>query len=111
MSNLVVPPPAHLTNAEGAPAATIMDFVPITNIPPFPMCSAPLNPTVIAATAAKSGVATPAACLPVTVPWVPGSPTVYIDNVPALSSTSTCMCLYLGVIKVTVAGTIKINVP
>ena len=39
-------------------AGTIMDNIPMTNIPPFPMCNSPSNPTVIAATAAALGVHT-----------------------------------------------------
>ena len=43
----------------GAPAANIMDHVPMVNIPPFGMCSSPANPMVAAATAAALGVLVP----------------------------------------------------
>jgi hypothetical protein len=103
--------PTNRTMAEGPPAATIMDHVPIVNIPTFGMCSAPTNPAFIAATAAKLGVATPVPCVPVVpAPWVPGSPTVMIGNTPALNNTCKCMCTWLGVITVSVAGTVKTNV-
>ena len=37
-------------------------------------------------------------------PWTPGNPTVLNDNFPTLTSESTCMCSYGGVISVTFAG-------
>ena len=41
------------------PAATIMNFAPLVNVPTYGMCNSPANPVVIAATAAKLGVFTP----------------------------------------------------
>ncbi len=102
--------PVNRTTAEGTPAANIMDFKPMTNIPPFGMCSAPTNPDVIKATAAAAGVLTPQPCVPVTTPWAPGSPTVMIGGMPALNNTSKCMCSWAGVITITMAGTVKTNV-
>ena len=46
----------------GTPAASVDDFVPLTNIPSFGMCGALANPAVAAATAAKAGAFTPAPC-------------------------------------------------
>ena len=93
-------------------AATIMDFAPIANIPPFLMCIAPTNPAFIAATAAKLGVATPVPCVPViTSPWMPGSPMVKINNFPALNNSSKAMCTWLGVISITVPGQFTVSVP
>jgi hypothetical protein len=37
-------------------AATIMDYAPIVNIPPFAMCQSLANPTVATATTAALGV-------------------------------------------------------
>jgi hypothetical protein len=99
--------PTGLTNAEGRPAATIMDAAPIVNIPPFGMCSSPSNPTVIAATAAALGVFTPMPCIPVTTAWVPGSPTTMIAKKPALTAGSTCICAWAGVIQITVPGAVR----
>jgi hypothetical protein len=111
-SALIVIPTGPPASAGGPPAATIMDFKPIVNIPPFGMCSAPTNPTVIAATAAKLGVFTPAPCVPATVaPWVPGSPTVLINNMPALNNSSKCMCTWAGVISITMPGQFTVQVP
>ena len=102
--------PVNRTNAESAPAANIMDFKPIVNIPPFGMCSSLANPTVASATSAALGVLTPMPCVPVTTPWTPGSPTVMIGGMPALNNTSKCMCSWAGVITITMAGTVKTNV-
>ncbi len=96
----------------GAPAATIMDHVPMLNIAPFGMCSSPANPMVIALTAAALGVPTPAPCIPATVaPWVPGAPTVLIGSMPALDNTCKLMCLWAGVIQISMAGQFTVNVP
>ena len=110
-SSLVVLP-ANKVLAEGPPAATIMDHVPLVNILPFGVCSSPANPVVIAATAAALGVLTPMPCVPATpAPWVPGAPTVLIANMPALDNVSKCMCLWGGVIAFTSAGTTKTMIP
>ena len=104
--------PTNLTNAGGPPAATIMDHVPMVNIPPFGMCMSMANPQVAAATAAAMGVLTPQPCIPVTsAPWVPGSPTVLIGNNPALNNTCTCMCNWAGVIQITSPGQTTVQVP
>ena len=96
----------------GTPAATIMDHLPIANIITFGMCSAPTNPTVITATAAAAGVLTPMPCIPATAaPWVPGSPTTLINGTPALNSTSTCLCTWLGVISITSPGQVQTQIP
>lgn len=110
-SSLVVLPTARVI-AEGRPAATIMDHIPIVNIPPFGMCSSPANPTVAAATAAAMGVLTPMPCIPATAaPWVPGAPTVLIGQFPALNNTSQCMCTWGGVITISMAGTTRTMIP
>ncbi|MGI2296668.1 DUF4280 domain-containing protein [Paenibacillus sp. GXUN7292] len=94
------------------PAATIMDNVPGVHILPFGMCSSPANPTVASATAAAFGVLTPMPCMPVTTaPWMPGSPTVTIGPFPALNSTSTCLCQWGGVIKITSPGQMTVQIP
>ena len=102
-SALVVTPENKML--AGAPAANIMDHVPIKNIVSFGMCSTQSNPAVAAATAAASGVPTPAPCVPVTsAPWDPGSPSMQIGNQPALNDSSTCKCSYGGVITITSPG-------
>lgn len=104
--------PSNRTMAGGPPAATIMDHVPILNIPPFGMCMSPANPMVAAATAAAMGVLTPQPCIPVTTaPWAPGSPTVMIGGLPALNNLSTCMCAWAGVITITSSGQMTVMVP
>ncbi|MDR1269119.1 MAG: DUF4280 domain-containing protein, partial [Planctomycetaceae bacterium] len=70
------------------------------------------NPMVAVATAAALGVLTPMPCIPATVaPWAPGSPTVLIGNIPALTDTSKLICNWGGVIQVTQSGQNKVIVP
>jgi len=110
-ATLIVPPSGKVT-ADGAPMATIMDHKPNTNIPTFGMCSSLANPQVASATSAAQGVLTPQPCIPnTTTPWAPGSPTVTIGNMPALSATSTCNCLWAGVITLTNPGARTVQVP
>ena len=102
-STLNVLPINRLT--EGSPGANIMDFIPITNIPPFGVCNSPNNPTVIALTAAAMGVPTPAPCAPMTAtPWVSGNPTVLLANSPILTDDSKLLCMWQGVISIKQAG-------
>ena len=91
------------------PAANIMDNKPIVNIPPFGMCMSPSNPTVAAATAAALGVLTPMPCVPVTTaPWIVGSPTILIGNMPTLDSNSKLICNWGGVIQIVAPGQFKV---
>ena len=111
-SSLMTIPKGPPVMAGGVMAATIMDYMPIANIPPFGMCFAPTNPMFIAATTAALGVPTPVPCIPVTTsPWMPGSPMVHVNNMPTLNNTSTNMCMWLGVISVTVPGQFTVMVP
>lgn len=105
-SALVVVPQGPPVMMENKFAATIMDHVPMMNIMPFGMCTAPTNPAVIAQLGA------PSACVPVTpAPWVPGSPTVLIGNKPALNNSCKLMCMWAGVIQVVNPGATKEMVP
>jgi hypothetical protein len=96
--------PTPMVNVSKVPAATIMDFAPMTNIPTFIMCTTPSNPTVASATAAAFGVLTPMPCVPVTTPWKPGVPTVTLGKMAALDNASTCNCCWGGIITVTSPG-------
>lgn len=104
--------PINRTLTSNMPAANIMDHIPMVNIMPFGMCVTPSNPAVAAATAAAMGVLTPVPCVPVTpAPWVVGSPTVLLGNMPCLNNTSTLMCTWGGVITVTVPGQFTEMIP
>ena len=93
-------------------AGTIMDHKPMVNIMPFGMCISPSNPTVAAATAAALGVLTPMPCIPNTVaPWVPGAINVLITNQPALDNNCKLMCMWGGVIMVTMPGQLTHDIP
>lgn len=103
--------PANRVMAGNLPAATIMDNVPMVNVPPFAMCSSLANPTVAAATAAALGALTPMPCVPVTpAPWVPGVPTRLIGNMPALNDTCKLMCTWGGIIQFTAPGQATVQV-
>lgn len=91
------------------PAANIMDNKPFVNIPPFGVCMSMANPTVAAATAAALGVLTPMPCVPVTTaPWVVGSPTILLGNMPTLDNNSKLMCNWGGVIQIVAPGQFKV---
>ena len=110
-SELIVVPEGPPVSA-GPLAATIMDFVPIENIPPFGMCNTLSNPEVASATTAALGVLTPMPCVPVTSsPWVPGVETVLINDQPALSNDCTCMCDWGGVITIDDPGQAQVTLP
>lgn len=110
-SSLVVLP-ARMVSIENQPAATVMDFVPMTNIMPFGMCMSPSNPQVIAATAAALGVFTPQPCIPATTaPWTPGGVTVNNTSQVTLDNTSKCMCMWAGIVSVANPGQTSTQVP
>jgi hypothetical protein len=101
-----------MVSAGGQPIATIMDYTPMANIPSFGMCTTQSNPAVAAATAAALGTPTPAPCAPViAAPWAPGSSTLMVGNKPALTSSSSCMCLWGGKISITKAGQTDTTTP
>ena len=109
-SQLVVLPQNRVLTV--TPDANIMDNKPLVNILPFGMCSSPANPAVASATTAALGVLTPMPCVPVTpAPWVAGSPTVLIANMPALNNTSTLMCTWGGVIQIVNPGESTVMIP
>lgn len=111
-SSLIVIPKGTPTLIEGKLAATIMDFAPIANIPPFGMCHSKINPAVIAATTAAGGVPTPAPCVPVIpAPWMPGTPAFSINTPLALNDNCRCMCTWGGVIQVINPGQSIVSVP
>ncbi len=104
--------PVNRVMVSNLPAANIMDFAPMVNIPPFGVCMSIANPMVAAATAAALGVLTPMPCIPVTAaPWVPGAPTVLLGNMPTLNNSSKCMCCWGGVISITFPGQVQTMVP
>ncbi len=104
--------PAGRVIVDGVPMATIMDHKPNVNIAPFGMCTTLSNPQVASATSAAQGVLTPQPCMPVTTtPWAPGSPMISIGGQPALNNSSTCNCMWGGVITITNPGAKTIQVP
>ena len=107
-STLIVIPPT--VNTEKKQMANMMDFVPMTNIPPFGMCNTVTNPAVAAATSAALGVLTPAPCIPnIVAPWVGFKTNVLVRKSPALLKNSCLMCLWSGKIEVTSEGQSKVK--
>ena len=98
------------TTAQGPPAANIMDFAPMTNIPTFGMCMSPANPMVAAATAAALGVLTPMPCIPSCTSWMPGEPFVLVRNFPALDENSYCMCGNGGLVSISLPSNFLVDV-
>ena len=109
-SSLMVLPKNRVSTS--MPIANIMDNVPFVNVLPFGVCTSLANPAVASATAAALGVLTPMPCTPVIpAPWIPGSPTVLIANMPALNDSCKLMCAYAGVIQIVSPGQATIQVP
>jgi hypothetical protein len=104
--------PISRTMCGGRPAANIMDSKPFVNVMPFGMCISMANPQVAAATAAAFGVLVPMPCQPMTpAPWAPGSPTVLVANMPALTNTCMLTCMWGGVISIIVPGQFQTMAP
>jgi hypothetical protein len=98
--------PLNGSTGDEQDAATVNDFVPMTNIAPFGMCQTQANPQVAAATTAAQGVLTPQPCVPVvTSPWSPGSSAVTLNGQKALTADSKCTCTWTGSIEITKPGT------
>ncbi len=90
---------------ENKPIATIQDNKPMVNIMPFGMCKSLGNPGV------KPPFVPMAPCVPNTAaPWMPGSPTVLVGNVPALNNSCKLICNYGGVISIMNPGMTKVMV-
>jgi len=92
------------------PIATIIDIIPILNIPPFGTCISVANPMVIAATAAALGILTPQPCiLDQVMPWSPASTKVKIRSNPAVIESSKTMCAWAGQISIIDPGQQKVD--
>lgn len=93
------------------PVAVKSDNIPIVNILPFGMCSNPLNPMVLAATAAALGVLTPVPCIPCTLQaWKSPCKKVKAGGKEVITTDSKLKCLYGGEIQVSFPGQVKILV-
>ena len=94
------------------PAATIVQFLPMVNIPPFGMCQSMANPQVIAATAAAMGALTPMPCVPnVVAPWMPPAVSTLALGQPLATIGSKCMCMWGGMIEAspTIPGSLDVT--
>jgi uncharacterized protein DUF4280 len=104
-SSLAVVPAGPRVTALGLALASVVDFVPQSNIKPFGMCTTVSNPQVASATSAALGVLTPQPCVPaIAAPWTPGAATVSVNGRPALTDSCTCQCMWGGAVTITNAG-------
>jgi len=105
--------PINTVMAGNMPAANIMDNKPMLNVMCFGLCKSILYPATLAATTAAMGVLTPMPCIPLTVaPWIPGSATDMIGNMPALNNSCKLMCAWGGVIQFTTPGAaVTVQIP
>ena len=102
--------PLNRTLFESRPVATIQDNIPFVNIPPFGLCTSLANPITAAQTTAALGVLTPGMCTPVLpAPWLPGSPTTLIGQIPALNNSCKCACVYGGMISIVNPASTSVN--
>jgi Domain of unknown function (DUF4280) len=109
-SALTALPAGQPVQASNQLVARITDMQPMANIATFGMCTTLSNPQVASATSAALGVLTPQPCIPVTTaPWTPGSATVTVGGTPALTSDSTCMCMWGGSISITTPGQMTVS--
>jgi hypothetical protein len=98
---LIVPPMPGKPLVANMPVASILDMVPLDNIPTFGMCKSLANPVVQAATLAAQGVLTPMPCVPMTVaPWVPGTIGATAEALQLATKDSICVCSWGGEISV-----------
>ncbi len=102
---LTVLPAGTPITVAGQAVARVVDMQPMVNIAPFGMCQSLANPQVASATAAAQGVLTAQPCIPViTGAWSPGSATLSLGGVAALTPSSTGQCAWAGVITITMPG-------
>ncbi len=85
------------------PIAGQLDSNPIVNVPPLVMCTSPANPEVEAALGA------PMPCMPSTLTWVPGQPTVLVGGAPTVTSDCKLVCAYGGVIQIVMPGQMQVQ--
>lgn len=89
----------------GEPQANISDHISMRNIAPFGKCHTTAYPATGSATAANHGHLTPMPCVPNTpFPWMNGKNDVLLKGQPALLKSSSCRCVYGGVITFTYDG-------
>ncbi|AJI56564.1 hypothetical protein LA02_1242 [Francisella philomiragia] len=94
-SSLRVLPTKQVYIREDKPVAVTTDNTPFMNIPPFGNCKSPSNPAV----AASGG--TPQPCTPMTATlWSPGSSTVNVGNISALTENCKLNCAFGGAISI-----------
>lgn len=109
-SSLIVLP-INRVMVDGKPAATVMDKIPIVNIPSFGVCRSMANPQVAAATSLAMGVLTPMPCIPrLPASWQPGAKKTKIGKFACLTQNSKCTCAWGGSISITKPGAKTTNV-
>ncbi len=89
----------------GQPMANISDHLSFVNLGAFGQCRSLGFPATALATAAAHGKLTPRPCMHNTpFPWMGGKNDYIIKGAPALLKSSTCQCLWGGIISITDDG-------
>ena len=97
--------PDRTISLTGEFQANISDHLSMQNIAPFGKCHTTSYPATGSATAAAHGKLTPMPCVPNTpFPWMNGKNDVLLKGQPALLKSSSCKCIWGGVITITNDG-------
>lgn len=94
-----------MVSVSGKEQGNILDFVPLTNIPPFGRCRSLAYPPTASATAANLGKLTPMPCVPGTcTAWSAVDPQCTLCGSPALREEAKLTCMYGGSISIVKPG-------
>jgi len=97
--------PTRTVFLTGQPMANISDHQTMVNLAPFGLCRSLAFPATASATAAAMGTLTPMPCMHNTpFPWMGGKMDYLVKGQPALLKSSTCQCLWGGMISITDDG-------
>lgn len=97
--------PSRTVFLTGQPMANISDHLSMVNLAPFGRCRSLGFPATASATAANHGKLTPMPCMHNTpFPWMGGKNDYIVKGNPALLKSSTCSCMWGGIISLITDG-------
>ncbi len=70
-----------------------------------------IDPVQAGFAAVRARVAADFARVAAVAPWVAGTPTVMLGKMPMLDATSTCMCMWAGVVTIVSPGQMTTTIP